>query len=156
MWFSQFGSVVVDEVHHATSKSIQDIMKKLPNCPDRVGLTGTLHDAKCNEMVLRGLFGQVCKVTTTKELMDRDSVAKNENYIVTLDYTDLDRRALPNRYQDEVVFLMNHEARNEFLCRLASKIHGNTLLLFQRIEHGKKLFDNIETDKEKLYIAGRD
>ena len=55
-YFAQFGSVLVDEVHHAQSKSIQGIMNKLVVCPDRIGMTGTIQEAKTHELVLKGLL----------------------------------------------------------------------------------------------------
>ena len=153
-WFAQFGSVIVDEVHTAQAKSLQGIMKKLLVCPDRVGLTGTLQDTKTHELVLKGLFGPINKVITTKELMDRNAVSDMKISIHGLQYNKTDRATLPNDYQGEVTFLVNHKKRNEYICRLAEKLEGNTLVIFQRIEHGKLLFDNIETKKKKFYVAG--
>lgn len=154
-WFAQFGCVCVDEVHHAQAKSIQGIMSKLLICPDRVGFTGTLQEAKTHELVLKGLFGPVKKVITTAELMKRDQVAQMKVELLHLKYKDEDKKAVKSmEYQQEIDFLINHEVRNKFVARLASALPGNTLVIFSRIDHGKELFSMIESSKEKHYVAG--
>ena len=154
-WFAQFGAVCVDEVHHAQSKSIQTIMNKLLICPDRIGFTGTLQEAKTHELVLKGLFGTVKKVISTAELMKRDQVAQMKVEILHIKYNEEDRKLVKALdYQGEIDFLIKNETRNKFIARLASALPGNTLVIFSRIEHGKNLFDLIETSKEKHYVAG--
>ena len=154
-WFAQFGSVVVDEVHTAQAKSLQGIMNKLLICPDRIGLTGTLQDAKTHELVLKGLFGQIIKTISTKELMERDQISQMKVEVLHLKYNQDDRKKVKVMdYQDEIDFLVNHNSRNNFISRLASSVKGNTLVVFLRLDHGKTLFDSIQTDKEKFYVAG--
>ena len=154
-WFAQFGSVVVDEVHTATAKSLKGIMEKLIVCPDRVGLTGTLQDAKTNELVLKGLFGPIEKMITTKELMDRDQIAQMKIQMVQFDYDQQDRKTVSKLdYQGEIDFLVNHEKRNKIIAKMASTLPGNTLVVFQRIEHGKNLFESLDTEKQTYYVAG--
>jgi len=62
-------AVIVDEVHLATSKSLQGIMEKLPNCAYRYGLTGTLDNLATNQLTLEGMFGKVFDVISTRKLM---------------------------------------------------------------------------------------
>lgn len=154
-WFAQFGSVIVDEVHTAQAKSIQGIMNKLIICPDRIGLTGTLQDTKTHELVLKGLFGPIFKTISTKELMERDQIANMDVNIIHLKYTQEDRKKVKvMTYPEELEFLVNHYQRNNFTSRLASAVKGNTLVVFSRLDQGKTLFDMIQTNKEKFYIAG--
>jgi len=154
-WFAQFGSVVVDEVHHAQSKSIQAIMNKMLVCPDRIGLTGTLQDTKTHELVLKGLFGSVQKMITTKELMDRGQIEDMKIRVVQMKYNVQDSKTVSKmNYNEEIEFLINNEPRQKIIAKMASTLPGNTLVVFQRIEHGKKLFDMIETEKEQYYVAG--
>lgn len=154
-WFAQYGCVCVDEVHHAQAKSIQGIMNNLLICPDRIGFTGTLQEAKTHELVLKGLFGPIKKVISTKELMDRDQVAQLDVNILQLKYEDAESKLVSKMdYQEEVEFLLLNERRNKFISRLASSLSGNTLVIFSRLDHGKKLFEMIETDKDKHYVAG--
>lgn len=154
-WFAQFGSVIVDEVHTAQAKSLKGIMEKLLICPDRIGLTGTLQEAQTSELVLKGLFGPVKKMISTKELMDRDQIAKMHIKMLQFDYYTTDRKTVSKMtYQEEIDFLVNHEERNRLISKMAADLKGNTLVIFQRIEHGKRLFDAIETEKHKFYVAG--
>lgn len=154
-WFAQFGSVCVDEVHHATAKSIQGIMDKLLICPDRIGLTGTLKDCKTHQLSLKGMFGPSRKMISTKELMERDQIADMKVRILQLKYTDDDRKKVKSmNYNDEVDFLVNHEGRNKLIAKIAGDLPGNTLVVFLRIDHGKRMHDLIETEKHKFYIAG--
>lgn len=156
-WFAQFGSVVVDEVHHAQSKSIQGIMNNLLVCPDRVGMTGTLQEAKTHELVLKGLFGSVYKATTTRDLIDNDQISDMKIQLLRLNYSDEDKKTAKSfEYQDEISFIIQHEKRNRFISKLGATLPGNTLVIFSRIDHGKDLFEQIKelTDKEVNYIAG--
>ena len=154
-WFAQSGSVVVDEVHHAQAKSIQSIMNKMIICPDRIGLTGTLQEAKTHELVLKGLFGSVHKLISTKELMSRDEVSQMSIRLVQLRYEESDRKKVKDmNYNEEVDFIINHEKRNKLIAKMASTLPGNTLVVFSRLEHGKELYDRIDTDKQLFYVAG--
>ena len=155
-WFAQFGSVCVDEVHHATAKSIQGIMEKLLICPDRVGLTGTLKDCKTHQLTLKGLFGPSKKMISTKELMERDQIAQMSVQIVHMEYPDEDKKLVRKMdYNDEVEFILRHEKRNTIIAKMASTLPGNTLVIFGRLDHGKWLFEKIDAEgKQKFYIAG--
>jgi len=155
MWFAQFGSVIVDEVHHAQSKSIQAIMSKMVVCPDRIGLTGTLQEAKTHELVLKGLFGPVQKIISTKELMDRGQIEDLKVRIVQFKYRSETAKLVSKmNYNEEVEFLTTNEERNKKIAQMASTLPGNTLVVFNRIDHGKLLFEKIETGKELYYVAG--
>jgi superfamily II DNA or RNA helicase len=158
-WFAQFGSVIVDEVHHAEAKSIQGIMNKMLICPDRIGLTGTLKEAKTNELVLKGLFGSVYKAISTRDLIDNDQISDMKIQLVRLNYNDSDKKANKgNTYQEEISFLITHDKRNTFVAKLAATLPGNTLCVFSRIDHGKELYEKIQkyttTEKAVQYVAG--
>jgi|TARA_R110000822_G_scaffold25827_18_gene78239 superfamily II DNA or RNA helicase len=154
-WFAQFGSVIVDEVHHAQAKSIQKIMNNLLICPDRIGLTGTLQEAKTHELVLKGLFGPVHKVISTKELIDRNQVSDLQVRILTFNYKDEERKTVSKyTYQEEIDFLITNEKRNKIIAKMAGDLPGNTLVVFSRLDHGKTIFDLIDTEKDLHYVAG--
>ena len=154
-WFAKFGSVVVDEVHHAQSKSIQAIMNKMLICPDRIGLTGTLQDTKTHELVLKGLFGSVTKLISTKELMERDQVSQMDIRLLQLNYNDEDRKKVKDMtYNDEVEFIVTHEKRNKLVAKMAATLPGNTLVVFLRLDHGRDIYEYIDTEKKLYYVAG--
>ena len=157
-WFAQFGSVIVDEVHTATAKSLQGIMNKLIVCPDRIGLTGTLKDAKTHELALKGMFGPISQVTTTKELIDSKHISDMSIRMLQLRYNKDDINTCKRLdYQEEISFLIEHEKRNNYVAKLAATLPGNTLVIFSRLEHGQTLTNLIENHAQERpvrYVAG--
>jgi superfamily II DNA or RNA helicase len=87
-WFLQYGMVVGDEAHTFKAKSLTTIMNRLINAGIRIGTTGTIDDAVANQMTLEGNFGPIYKVTTTKELIDSDTLAQLEVQCLVLKYSD--------------------------------------------------------------------
>jgi superfamily II DNA or RNA helicase len=149
-YFYGFDVILCDEVHHAKSDCIRGILEKAEKCKIRIGFTGTLDDAITNKYVLQGLFGDVHKVVTTKELMKRKRIANLSIKCVLLKYPEEERkkmRRLP--YQDEVNFLVHHPKRTNFISQLALSQPLNTLVLFRFIEHGKLFKDCIEKKNEE-------
>ena len=154
-WFAQFGAVIVDEVHHAQAKSLQGIMNKMLVCPDRIGLTGTLNEAKTHELVLKGLFGPVSKIISTKELMERGQIEDMKVRILQVKHSKEDAKTVSKmNYNEEIQWLVENEKRTKMIARMAGDLPGNTLVVFNRIEHGKDIFDKLETLKETYYVAG--
>jgi len=153
-WFSRFDVVVGDEAHLFKSKSLSNIMGKLTDCKYRYGFTGTLDGTKTHKLVLEGLFGPVNQVTTTKKLMDEEHLADFQIKILTLGYSDENKKVINGlRYQDEIDFLVSHEGRNKFIKNLALSLDGNTLLLFQYVDkHGKLLYNMIKDSTEDRHV----
>ena len=73
-WFQQFDVIFGDEAHNFKANSLSSVMEKMDEIEFRVGTTGTLDDSKVNKLTLEGLFGKVYQVTTTRQLMDQQSV----------------------------------------------------------------------------------
>jgi len=176
-YFDQFGSVIVDEVHLAEASSIKGIMEKLESCPYRIGLTGTLKDAKTHRLTLEGLFGRSYQIETTKNLMDRGHITPLHIDIAVLKYNkkildDFVRfmkveqdeakktRKKFSPYQSEMRFICQLGIRNLFIRNLALELEGNTLVLFQFVDkHGVILRDLIETecppDRKVFFVVGK-
>ena len=158
-WFDQFSCILGDEVHIFKSKSLTGIMNKMVNCKYRHGFTGTLDGTQTHRLVLEGLFGSVNKVTTTKELMDSDTLAKLSVECIVLRYPDADCKYMKDlSYQDEVDLIVRDERRNKFIVNLTKHLTGNTLVLFQFVEkHGDVLHTMINTsltDRKVFYVYG--
>jgi superfamily II DNA or RNA helicase len=124
-------------------------MTQCVNTKYRVGLTGTLDGTKTHKLVLEGLFGQVSKVTTTKELMENKQVADFEIKCLVLKHADEICQILKNKtYQEELEYLVLNENRNKFIKNLSVSLKGNTLVLYQYVDkHGKILYDMISNTK---------
>ena len=63
-------------------------MNKSKEAEYRIGTTGTLDGTQCHKLVLEGLFGRVYRVTTTKELMDNETLSELQIKIISLKYPD--------------------------------------------------------------------
>ena len=87
-FFEPFQVVFGDEAHLFKAKSLTSVLHKMTGAPYRIGTTGTLDGTKTHKLVLEGLFGSVYKVTTTRELMDKNQLAELKIYGIVLDYPD--------------------------------------------------------------------
>ena len=131
-YFSQFGTVFVDECHLAKAKSLTGIMTKLHDCKYRIGTTGTLDGSEIHQLVLEGLFAECQQVTTTSELVKKKHLSPLHIKCLVLEHIKTHRRE--RTYQEEMEFLSTHRARNLFISKLVSTLEGNTLVLAQYIE----------------------
>ena len=154
-FFEQFGVVIGDEAHLFKSKSLISIMSKLHHAKYRFGFTGTLDGTQTHKWVLEGLFGPSYKVTKTAELMKTGHVSQLDINCIVLKHP-------PQKFEvfeDEVQFIITHDRRNNFIKNLVSKLDGNTLVLFSRIEaHGEPLFNlinnNVSEGRKVFFVHG--
>lgn len=171
-WFKRFGAVMVDEVHTATAKSVMYILESCTEADWKVGLTGTLDECKTNEMTLRGLFGPVKNVITTKELMDRGTVAQLTVKIGVLKHAakyckflrSADRgvkdaktgkpKKTKATYAEEISYITSSVERNRFIMRFTAGLKGNTILMINQIEHGEFLYKTMKKflPDRKIYL----
>lgn len=162
-WFSQFGTIIGDEAHLFKAKSLTSIMTKLEDCKYRYGFTGTLDGTQTHKLVLEGLFGSVEKVTTTSTLIEQKHLAEFKIKATVLKYPDhIKQQCKQLTYQQEIDFLIKSTQRNRFIRNLAVSLSGNTLLLFQILDHGKELKRLIDEmveqtieQRKTFYVAGQ-
>lgn len=156
-FFGRFakGALIVDECHLAEAKSITTIVQRLPDTKFKFGFTGTIADAKCSELQLKGLFGPIYQTKTTKELQKEGVLSDLEIRVTKLKYPKIEIDgfwALSPDYQKEVDWLSKHPSRNEFIANLAlSQSPKNTLILYNFIEHGKNLYDILREGREESH-----
>jgi superfamily II DNA or RNA helicase len=157
-YFEQFGMVVGDEAHLFKAKSLTSILTKLEKCKYRFGLTGTLDGMQTHRLVLEGLFGTLNKVVTTKELIDKKTLADFSIRCLVLTYKEEECKLVKDMsYQEEMDYIVSHNIRNEFIKDLTLKLNRNTLVLFQYVEkHGKIIHDLIKsnTDRKVFFVSG--
>ena len=141
-YFANFGCVIGDEAHLFKAKSLTGIMTKLYQCKYRFGFTGTLDDTQIHQLVLEGLFGPVRKVITTKELMDKKTLANLKIKCIILKHPLIKNKMT---YVEELQYIVGNDQRNNFITNLLTHLSGNTLCLFQLVEkHGKILYDKVK------------
>jgi len=156
-YFAQYGCIIGDEAHLFKAKSLTDIMAKSGEVRYRFGLTGTLDGTQTHRLVLEGLFGQVKKIISTKELIDRGTLAELDIDCIVLKHTEEEaKRVRYYTYAEEINYLVSHPKRNKFIEKLCASIKGNTLLLFQLVEkHGVLLYNEIKTlDRKVFFVYG--
>ena len=156
-YFEKFGCVIGDEAHLFKSKSLTTIMTKLIDCKYRFGMTGTLDGTQTHRLVLEGLFGKVEKVTTTKELMDKDTLANLKIKCIVLKHKEEDCKVVKDlKYSEELQYIVAHNTRNQFITTLCDKLNGNTLCLYQLVEkHGVVLYNKMKDfDRKVFFIHG--
>ena len=156
-FFKRYQCVIGDEAHLFKAKSLTGIMTKLEECPYRYGFTGTLDGTQTHRLVLEGLFGEVEQVTTTKALMDDDTIAKLAIDCVVLKHgEEISKQCKDFNYIDEINFLVQNKKRNQFIYNLCKTLKGNTLVLYQLVEkHGEVLNEMMQDlDKEVHFVHG--
>jgi len=148
-----FDVVIGDEAHLFKANVLKGILEKMKTTAVRIGCTGTLDGTEVHRLQLEGLFGPVKKVISTKELMDKGTIANLSIDCVILRHTKQKKMT----YQEEMDYLVSNDKRNEFLCNLVYSLKGNTLVLFQFVEkHGTVLHAKMQKRLEdKLhYVYG--
>ena len=151
-WFQNFGMVVGDEAHNFKAKSLTSILEKCVNAKYRIGTTGTLDGSQTHQLVLEGLFGPVFKVTTTKKLIEENSLSQLDIFVLLLKYSDEYCKLVSKMtYQQEIDFIVKYGPRNNFIANLAMDQEGNSLILFQFVDkHGKPLHDLLKKKFDEL------
>lgn len=158
-YFEQFGCVIGDEAHLFKAKSLTNVLTKLHLCKYRFGLTGTLDGMQTHRLVLEGLFGSLNRVVSTKELIDKKTLAAFNIKALVLTYPEEECKLVKGmNYQDEMNHIVTHQKRNEFIRDLTLNLTSNTLVLFQFVEkHGSVLYDMINKSAENrkvFYVFG--
>jgi superfamily II DNA or RNA helicase len=155
-WFNSFGAIISDEGHSITAKSFQDIYGKATEVPFRLACTGTLHDMKCNMLVMQGITGPVFHIATTKDLIAAGQLVPLKVKSISLDYPpEVCKLFSKVSYEDEIKWVTSNPKRNNFIKNLATKCVGTTLVFFRYIEHGKILYDSIKAvvgDEREVYL----
>ena len=154
-YFENFGCVLGDEAHLFKAKSLTSILTKLENCKYRHGFTGTLDGTQTHRLILEGLFGSVEKVVSTKDLIDKKTLAKLTIKCIVLKHPEEEcKRVKGSTYAEEIDYLVSQPIRNKFITNLCKALTGNTLVLFQLVEkHGKVLYDMMKDFDRKVFFV---
>ncbi len=148
-YFEQFDYIIGDEAHLFKAQSLTSILTSCTKAKYRIGLTGTLDGTKTHKLVLEGLFGEVEKVISTKELIDKGKLSNFDIKCLVIKHSDEDCLKMKDKtYQDEIKYLIENEQRNKFIKNLAVSLQKNTLVLYQMVDkHGKILYNLIKDTK---------
>ena len=167
-YFAEFEAVIVDETHKAKSASIKTILQKCTNAKYKFGLSGTLpKDGTLDKLTLLSQTGPVISEVKAAFLQDEGHIAQCVVKVIEMNYaTESQRTAFQelaqNKYENKDVFqleqnfVITNDARLNFVSNVISRIPRNSLVLFHRIEHGKRLYEKLrqESDKRVFYVDG--
>lgn len=172
--------LICDEVHSANAKVSKEFIDSYP-AKVKVGCSGTLPKDKLHLWELQGMFGKVLYKITVKELQDRGYVSKLKITLLDILHKDVEsnRHCLFNvnslhKYHpdefgnSEVLFNDAYNAEIEFYQKESMTLYApvfkylntldeNILVLFDRIETGKNLFElakELVPTKKAFYIDG--
>ena len=167
-YFSQFDAVIIDETHKAKSASIKTILSKCTNANYRYGLSGTIpKPGTLDRLTLMSYTGPVIADVSANFLQNEGHIAKCQVKVIQMDYAtegakNAFREMAFNKYENKDVFkfeqnyIINSPGRLNFICSIISRVRRNSLVLFHRIEHGRKIYDKLrqESDKTVYYVDG--
>lgn len=167
-WFDRFDFVIGDECHKFKANQLRGIMERCRNAKYRFGFTGTLDGSPTNKLVLEGLFGKVNTVTSYSEMMKNSQIPdvaikciilKHESYpkfrkehLAERRKKHLGSESGQEKYFSEIEFIVTDEKRNRFIKTVAVSHKHNILLLVNRVDHAKALFEMVKSDPK---MAGR-
>lgn len=128
---------IVHNCHHVSSVTAQNVMLELP-APLRFGFSGTpLHNDKLEDMILIGATGPI--------LVDISNADLIESGVSAMPYVDMyvveSDRGFKNDWSSAYSkFIVNNEKRNNIIARVVKESDaGATLIIVDRLEHGRKL-----------------
>ena len=160
--------MIIDETHKAKSQSIKTILSKCKNADYRYGLSGTIpKSGTLDRLTLMAYTGPLITEVSANFLQNEGHIAKCRVKVIEMDYApekakEAFREMAFNKYESKDVFkfeqnyIINSEGRLNFICNIISRVRGNSLVLFHRIEHGQKIYEKLRNDSDKTvyYVDG--
>jgi superfamily II DNA or RNA helicase len=167
-YFAEFDAVIVDETHKAKSASIKTILQKCLNADYKFGLSGTIPKAgTLDRLTLMAYTGPLITEISANYLQNEGYIAHCKVKVIKMDYApqstkDAFREMSQNRYESKDVYkfeqnyVINSTGRLNFITNIIGKVKGNGLVLFHRIEHGRKIYEKLRQDSDKTvyYVDG--
>lgn len=156
-YFKQFTHLITDEVHGARGNKIQYIINNCINANDRAGLTGTLYEAEMHQVQVIALFGPKVLVADTEMLKKLGQVSETLIQMFNLNYEQDEKEWMRKLdYAAEVDAIIHHPYRNMLITTLCRTLKGNTLVMFERKEHTKIIYEMLIQHKQNVYIINGD
>ncbi len=156
-WLDRFHGVIVDEVWIAklTSGEIKKILAKAVNAEIRLGLTGTLPDAKLDLANIKSYLGPVVRRYSAKELSDDGYVSQCHILAYYLQY----QQEFYGEYFDVRREVFSNPARLKFIRDTVDSLgYENILILVNLVEKEGKVLEAYLTkhmpDRDVIFIYG--
>jgi superfamily II DNA or RNA helicase len=142
-------TVIVDEVHMAKAEVLKNLLtQNLANAPIRWGLTGTVPKDDFEAQPIFASIGPVVGGIKAHQLQEMGILSNlHVNIAQLIDLPEF------KTYQEELKYLVTDPDRLGYIAELVKGLSetGNTLVLVNRIDSGKKLIEMIEG---AVFISG--
>ena len=144
--------LIIDETHIA-AEIIEEISLRSKNAYYKCGLSGTPQRMDNQDIRMFGATGPVIHKVTSSDLIKRDFLVRPSIYCIEIDFIDKTSASYQETYKNAIV---QSEPRNQLIRDLAEEMHSQgrpTLIMVERIEHGKILEEMIENC---IFVPGGD
>jgi len=142
-------AIIIDEVHQAKAEVLTKLLtQNFKNCPIRWGLTGTVPKEAWEFQGILASIGPVINQVSAHDLQEKGVLAQlNINVLQTNDVHVF------RSFQDEYAWLVTDDNRLDWISKKIKEVslNGNTLVLINRIDTGKKLIDLIP---KAVFVSG--
>ena len=167
-FFTDFGAILVDEVHSAKIYSInKEIVGKCKTVEYWFGMTATYPEEKTLDFLnIVSMFGPNVLVRKTSELTDDNVVVPAKIWQIKIHY-DKDKNFSKNliesgivgteKYRVEKTWFQTNSKRNDVILDCISKLDGNHVILVESVEyviHLMELCKQHFPDKQVFKIHG--
>lgn len=167
-FYKGFYGVACDEAHMAKSDSFVKILKRTgSDSYYQFGVSGTFQDDGYAEFItIQSLTGPKVTKVKAKELQDKGFISKVRISQIHLNHDDYEFRdrlkeikknpdsgALAYRLEGD--YIRESEKRMNFISKLVKTIKNNTLILFNIIDYGFDLRDNLESNFKEDIEKGK-
>lgn len=144
--------LIIDETHIA-AEVIEFLSLKAKNAYYKCGLSGTPKRLDNQDVRMFGATGSIIHKVTSSDLIKRGFLEKPYIYIIDLDFLDKTSMTHQETYKNAIVL---NDERNQLIRDFAIEMKSQsrpTLILVERLEHGKILQEMIE---DSLFVPGGD
>ena len=157
-------NILVSNCHSIKkANEISNILKQI-DTPHIFGFTGSLPESKIDEWNVIGKIGPVIFQKSSHELRTENYIADAAIKILKIKYKTPPHLGRESKvfdpgeiYVKENDFLYNNKYRNGIISTICKNLDKNILILVDRIEHGKLIYDIIKESsplKKVYYIKG--
>lgn len=157
-YMNQFDVIILDECHKGSAQVLQKLMNTATAVKYRTGWTGTLSNETINELQIKGIFGPVKTITTTRELMDKGIVAQLDIVVDRITYpVEISQEVALLDYNSEMSFIEKYGPREDHIMNIIESREKTGLVLCKHIEHEKRLFEKVKErfpDRTAILIHG--
>ena len=150
-FFDDVDALVCDEVQNFKGETTGAMVQKSMNTPIKLGFSGTIANNKSDEMVLKGLFGNIFNTISIDDLDKKEIIAHAKIKCIECTYTkesinEMKQTASGKNvtYQEEIKYIITNKKRNQFISNLASAFKTNTLIIFNNLEQGELIKEELE------------